>query len=262
MIGIIGAGNMGKALALRMKQRISISDVDPGKLRFFKKRHIRVAKDNIGLVKRSNIIIIAVKPQIMEGVLKEIKPLIKNKLLISVAAGIETRLIERIVGDIRVIRVMPNMPALVGKGISAVAAGRFASRKDMIKTRSIFLNVGEVVEVKEKLMDAVTALSGSGPAYYFLFTDMLTKAGEACGLKKDFATRLALATFIGAAHSVNVGKITMQDFVKKVASKGGTTEAALKVFKKRRLETIVKEAVSAACDKSRYLTLRYRRRSE
>ena len=254
MIGIIGAGNMGKALALRMKQKILVNDADSGKLRFFKKRHIGVAKDNIDLVKRSNIIIIAVKPQTMGGVLKEIKPFIKNKLLISIAAGVETRSIERIAGNIRVIRVMPNMPALVGKGISAVTAGRFASRKDATKARSIFLNVGEVVEVKEKLMDAVTALSGSGPAYYFLFTDVLTKAGEACGLKKDLAARLALATFIGAAHSANISRITMQDFVKKVASKGGTTEAALKVFKKKRLEAIVKEAVSAARNKSRHLT--------
>lgn len=250
MIGIIGAGNMGRALVSRIRQRVLVSDAERGKLRFLKKRHVALAKDNTDLVKRSGIIIIAVKPQDISGVIKEIRPFIKDKLLISIAAGVKTDSIERALGRARVVRVMPNMPALAGKGISAISAGRFADSKDTAKTRNIFLNVGEVVEVKEKLMDAVTAVSGSGPAYYFLFTDMLIKAGEMCGLKKGLAAKLALATFVGAAHSAAVSKISMREFIKKVASKGGTTEAALKVFEKRRLEAIVKEAVNAAHQKS------------
>ena len=205
------------------------------------------------MTKRSKVIILAVKPQHIAGVLKEIAPFVKDKLVISIAAGVKTGALEKILGRKRIVRVMPNMPAMVGKGISAVTAGRFASKKDLRLTRGIFLNLGEVVEVKESLMDAVTALSGSGPAYYFLFTDLVRRAGIRCGLKKDLAEKLAMATFIGAAESCRNTDISMQGFVKKVASKGGTTEAALKVFKKKGLERIVEEAVIAARNKSRTL---------
>ncbi|MFC1667190.1 pyrroline-5-carboxylate reductase [Candidatus Omnitrophota bacterium] len=254
MIGIIGAGNMGKAIALRINQRILISDVDTAKLRFKKNKRISITRDNIGLTKRSKVIILAVKPQHIAGVLKEIRPYIKNKLIISIAAGVETALIEKILGRVRVVRVMPNMPALVGKGISAIAIGRFAPRKDSDITRRIFLNLGEVVEIKESLMDAVTAVSGSGPAYYFLFTDILKKAGQTSGLEESLAGELARATFIGAARCAGATDISMRDFVKKVASKGGTTEAALGVFKQKGLERVVKQAVRAALNRSNYLT--------
>ena len=252
MIGIIGAGNMGRAIALRIKAKTIISDVDRSRLRI-KKGRILVTKGNISLTKRSKVIILAVKPQHIAGVLKEIAPFVKDKLVISIAAGVKTGALEKILGRKRIVRVMPNMPAMVGKGISAVTAGRFASKKDLRLTRGIFLNLGEVVEVKESLMDAVTALSGSGPAYYFLFTDLVRRAGIRCGLKKDLAEKLAMATFIGAAESCRNTDISMQGFVKKVASKGGTTEAALKVFKKKGLERIVEEAVIAARNKSRTL---------
>ena len=253
MIGIIGAGNMGRAIALRIKAKTIISDVDRSRLRI-KKGRILVTKGNISLTKRSKVIILAVKPQHIAGVLKEIAPFVKDKLVISIAAGVKTGALEKILGRKRIVRVMPNMPAMVGKGISAVTAGRFASKKDLRLTRGIFLNLGEVVEVKESLMDAVTALSGSGPAYYFLFTDLVRRAGIRCGLKKDLAEKLAMATFIGAAESCRNTDISMQDFVKKVASKGGTTEAALKVFKQKGLEKMIVQAVKAACTKSRKLT--------
>ena len=252
MIGIIGAGNMGRAIALRIKAKTIISDVDRSRLRI-KKGRILVTKDNISLTKRSKVIILAVKPQHIKGALKEIAPFVKDKLVISIAAGVKTGALEEILGRKRIVRAMPNMPAMVGKGITALAAGRFASKKDLRLARGIFLNLGEVVEVKESLMDAVTALSGSGPAYYFLFTDLVRRAGIRCGLKKDLAEKLAMATFIGAAESCRNTDISMQGFVKKVASKGGTTEAALKVFKKKGLERIVEEAVIAARNKSRTL---------
>ena len=253
MIGIIGAGNMGRAIALRIKAKTIISDVDRSRLRI-KKGRILVTKDNISLTKRSKVIILAVKPQHIKGALKEIAPFVKDKLVISIAAGVKTGALEEILGRKRIVRAMPNMPAMVGKGITALAAGRFASKKDLRLARGIFLNLGEVVEVKESLMDAVTALSGSGPAYYFLFTDLVRRAGIRCGLKKDLSEKLAMATFIGAAESCRNTDISMQDFVKKVASKGGTTEAALKVFKQKGLEKMIVQAVKAACTKSRKLT--------
>ena len=255
MIGIIGAGNMGRAIALRIKAKTIISDVDRSRLRI-KKGRILVTKDNISLTKRSKVIILAVKPQHIKGALKEIAPFVKDKLVISIAAGVKTGALEEILGRKRIVRAMPNMPAMVGKGITALAAGRFASKKDLRLARGIFLNLGEVVEVKESLMDAVTALSGSGPAYYFLFTDLVRRAGIRCGLKKDLAEKLAMATFIGAAESCRNTDISMQDFVKKVASKGGTTEAALKIFKQKKLALIVEQAVMAAYKRSCQLSSR------
>lgn len=254
MLGIIGAGNMGRAIASRVNKKILVSDIDPSKLDFRKNRQILIARDNIDLTKRSKVIILAVKPQDIIEVLKEIWPYIKGKLIISIAAGVETRSIEKILKGARVIRVMPNMPALVGKGISAITRGRFAGKKDMDAARRIFVNVGEIVEVKEGLMDAVTALSGSGPAYYFLFTDILKRAGQAIGLEEGLAEKLAVATFIGAANTAEAAGIPMQDFIKKVASKGGTTEAALRTFKQKGLERIVKQAVSSASKMSRALS--------
>ena len=253
MIGIIGAGNMGKAIASGINKKVLINDVVSSRLRSIRARYVKKSKNNIDLVRCSDIIILAVKPQDIKRLLLEVKPYTKGKLIVSIAAGVKISFIEKILGRVRVVRVMPNMAALVGKGISGIARGRFAARKDVDIVRKIFMQVGDVVLVKEKSMDAVTALSGSGPAYYFLFTDMLEKAGQAIGLKKDIARQLARATFIGAAASSSATKISMQDFVKKVASKGGTTEAALKVFKKKGLERIVKQAIKAAHKKSKAL---------
>ena len=251
MIGIIGAGNMGMAIAKRINGKVLISDIDKLKLRAFKDNRIAAALNNIELVRHSNIVILSVKPQDFTALLKEIKPYVKSKLVISIAAGINTAFIERILcSRVRVIRVMPNMPSAVGKGISAITTGRFAGFKDIRIARSIFLKLGEVVEIKENLMDAVTAVSGSGPAYYFLFTALLEKAACANGLGKGIASRLARATFIGAAEVAKGIDFSMDDFIKKVASKGGTTEIALKVFKEYDLEGIVKKAVTAARKKS------------
>ena len=238
MIGIIGAGNMGMAIASAIKGKIFLSD-----------KNKRIS-DNVTVAKRSDIIILAVKPQDIGEVLRDIKPYIKGKLIISIAAGVTTSSIEKALGKARVIRVMPNMPAMVGKGISAVTSGRFAKSKDLKIAFGIFSKVGEVVEVKEKMMDVVTAVSGSGPAYYFLFTHLLAKAGEASGLEKGLAVKLAKATFIGAAETACRKDLSMEEFVKKVASKGGTTEAALKIFKSRKLESIIKQAVKAAAQRS------------
>jgi len=254
MIGIIGAGNMGSAIALRMDQKILISDAAKARLRALKRRRrILTSASNIDVARRSNVVILAVKPQRIAGVLNEIKPYVKGKLVISIAAGVGTRLIEKILKSSRVIRIMPNMPLVAGKGMSAIAIGRTASKKDLAAARRIFSRFGEVIAVKESSMDAVTAVSGSGPAYYFLFTDLLEKAARACGLKKNIARQLAKATFIGAAACASATNVSMQDFVKKVASKGGTTEAALKVFKRKKLQRIVNQAVQAAITRSHHL---------
>ena len=255
MIGIIGAGNMGMAIASGLRERFLVSDEDVSKLKAIKNRKVSIARSNIDLARQSNVIILAVKPQDIGKVLKEIKPHVKEKLIISIAAGIKTSSIEKVLGKVEVIRVMPNMPAMVGKGISAISRGRFAGSSDFKVASRILSNVGEVIEVKENMMDAVTAVSGSGPAYYFLFTHLLQKAAQASGLKKDIAVKLARATFIGAAEVIKSKDLSMEELVKKVASKGGTTEAALKVFEEEKLEAIVKKAVKHAAMRSNNLTL-------
>jgi len=256
MISIIGAGNMGMIIASGIKERVLVSDSDISKLRNIKYKNISIAHNNIDLTRQSNIIILAVKPQDIRGVLEEIKPYAKEKLIISIAAGVTTLFIEKILGKVRVIRVMPNMPAMVRKGISVISQGRFAKVEDFKIAGRIFSNLGEVVKVREKMMDAVTAVSGSGPAYYFLFTYLLAKAAETNGLKEDLALKLAKATFIGAAEIIKSKKLSIKELVKKVASKGGTTEAALKVFKQKKLGAIIKKAVKSALYRSSNLTIR------
>ncbi len=255
-IGIIGAGNMGMAIALRLNNKgVLISDIALSKVHLKKVKGISVAREgNVDLVKRSDTIVIAVKPQDIACVLNEISPFVKNKLIISIAAGVTTEYIENILGKARVIRVMPNMPAIVGKGISAITLGRSAQEKDIRMARRIFLSLGEVIEVSEDFMDAVTSISGSGPAYYFLLTDILEKAAIKLGLKKALARQLAFSTFIGAAEVAKTSQLSMSGLVKKVASKGGTTEAALKVFKRKGLKRIVREAVRAAAKRSGQLS--------
>jgi pyrroline-5-carboxylate reductase len=254
MIGIIGAGNMGRAIALRIGEKAIVSDIVKSNLAALKNKRIKITGDNAELARKSNIIILAVKPRDIEGVLKQIGPYLAGKLIISIAAGVRTSTIEKIIDKIRVIRVMPNMPAQEGKGMSAVSAGKFVSKQDISKTRGIFLKLGEVVEVKESMMDAVTAVSGSGPAYYFLFTDLLEKAGVKIGLNKGLARKLASATFVGSAGTIALSDITMREGIKKVASKGGTTEAALEIFQKNKLGDTIEKAVKAAKKRSKNLS--------
>ena len=235
---------MGSVIASGIKGKVLLSD---------KNKHIF---DNISLAKRSDVIILAVKPQDIRNVLEEIKPYTKGKLVISIAAGVTTLFLEKILGKVRVVRIMPNMPVMVGKGISAISCGRFAKAKDFKIASRIFSNLGEVIEVKEKMMDAVTSVSGSGPAYYFLFTYLLANAAQANGLKKGLALKLARATFIGAAEIIKSKNLSMEELIKKVASKGGITEAALKVFKQEKLGTIIKKAVKSALLKSSNVTKR------
>jgi len=174
-IAIIGGGKWEASLPRDYSSKIVphknivITDIDAARLDFLgSSLKLRISNNNEKTVRNADIIILAVKPQNMAATLQEIKPAInKSKLVISIAAGITTNFIEKyLVKGVRVVRVMPNTPALVGEGTAAVAAGRFAKAGDVKLTRTIFNAVGVSHEVEEKLMDAVTALSGSGPAYF------------------------------------------------------------------------------------------------
>lgn len=261
-IGIIGAGNMGEALIKRLQIancKLQVTDKNVKRKNYIRRKyHIPVVGDNIRLIRSSEMIIVAAKPQDIDGVLKDIKAGFiglgpATPAIISIAAGITTQYIEeRIGGRIRVIRVMPNTPALLGEGISAVSLGKYATRKEKKVAVSIFGLLGVVVEVEERLMDVVTALSGSGPAYIAYISEILRKVGEEKGLTQKTASLLVNQMLLGTAKLL--AQCEPRALIERVASKGGTTEAALRVFEKKRLKEIVEGAVLAAAKRSKELS--------
>jgi pyrroline-5-carboxylate reductase len=222
------------------------------------KYRINIGADNRRLAKDAAIIILSVKPQDINSVLDEIKPVLRtDRLIISICAGVRSGYIERSLGKrIAVIRVMPNMPALIAAGISAIAKGRFAKRKDVDVAGAIFSGLGETILLKENRLDAVTALSGSGPAYIFYIAESLIAAGRHLGFSAESARKLALKTVLGSAKLMDISGSNLSVLIKKVASKGGTTEAALKVFEKDKLAQIIAQAVKAAFRRSKQLSQR------
>jgi len=263
-IGIIGCGNMGEAIFSRLLKKIGnstslmVSELDAARRAAIQDKYkIIVEIDNNYLVKYCDVIIIAVKPQDFDKVLKQevCCGISKDKLLISIAAGITTKHIESVVGkDVPVIRVMPNMPAIIGEAISSISAGTSATKEHMDTARFIFSTIGDVVEVDEKSVDAVTAISGSGPAYFFYVIEALIEAAKKLKLDKETAERLVLKTALGSSKLLDALKEDPARLRQKVTSKGGTTEAALKVFDKKKLKKIVEEAAKAACKRSKELS--------
>lgn len=261
-IGIIGGGHMGEALLagilkkrLVSKGRLSVVEVLRARQRFLKKRYgVSVTDDSRKIAWQSQILILAVKPQQMGEVLKTVAPLPKNCLVISIAAGVRLSFLERYLGSLPMVRVMPNLAAAVGEAISALAKGRHAKRGHAVMAEKIFRSVGDTVWVAESKLDAVTALSGSGPAYVASFMKALSEGAPPIGLPKRLALRLVQKTFEGSVAYLSEKGIDPETFVKRVASKGGTTEAALKVFQKRRLSETVALALRRATERSRQLS--------
>ncbi len=261
-IGVIGGGNMGTALLsglIRRRtvaaSRVMVSDADTKKLRAVN-RTLRVKTTTCNCeAAGQSVVLLAVKPQQMEPVLKEIRSSLAHKpLLISIAAGISTGWIEKKIGaKIPVIRVMPNTPALVGKGISAIARGRYASAAHEKLALEIFRSVGETVVVSEKSIDAVTAVSGSGPAYFFFLMEQMIASGKRLGLRPELVRALVLATAEGAAQLALQSNDDPAVLRQKVTSKGGTTEAALKVLEKKKAGQAVQQAILAAARRAKQL---------
>jgi pyrroline-5-carboxylate reductase len=263
-IGIIGCGNMGEAIFSRLSQvmekstLLMVSEMDSARRDTIQTKYkIIVEIDNNHLVKYCDAIILAVKPKDFEKVLKQeiccgVSP---NKLLISIAAGITTKHIESVVGrDIPVIRVMPNMPAMIGEAISSISAGTSATKEHVDITREIFSKIGTVVEVEENMVDAVTAISGSGPAYFFYFMENLIEAAKKLGLGSNVSRKLVIKTALGSAKLLDQSKEEPGLLRRKVTSKGGTTEAAIKIFDGKKLNGIILAAAEAACKRSKELS--------
>ena len=263
-IAIIGAGNMGEALISGLTvsgsskpKSIICTDVRESRLEEIKKEYgVRTTENNIDAVEASDIIVYAVKPQIMASVLKETaEKLDMSKLIISIAAGVPMAAIESCLNkDLRLIRVMPNIPAAVKEGASAIAAGGHASDEDVDLAMQIFNSVGKCVFLKENyLMDAITGLSGSGPAYIFLIVDALADAGVKMGLAREEALFLSTQTVLGAAKLLMETGEHPGQLKDRVTSPGGTAIAGLATLEEGGLRTTLIHAVEAATDRSKEL---------
>lgn len=265
-IGIIGCGNMGEAILKGIvsnkvvsHRNIFISDVDSRKLNRIKKVYnVEATFNNSMVTKASDLIIMAVKPQQMDSALSSISECLNNKkLLVSIAAGVTVKRISSIIGDdIPIVRVMPNMPALIGMGFSAISFSEGVDKSFVKFTKAIFDSIGEVLEVKEKDLDTITAISGSGPAYFFYLVERLIKSGIKLGLAPETAKKAAIKTALGSIELLNRTEEDPSILRKKITSKGGTTEAAFKVFKKRGLDRIIQNGIKAAKDRSKKLSRR------
>ena len=261
-IGFIGAGNMAEAIARGLAARGTPKDAlyasDPSEARrsLFAGMAGGVYADNTAVLPKAATIVLAVKPQIMASVLAEIGPhMPPDALVISIAAGISTEFVRHFLPDCPIVRVMPNTPCLVGKGISVLYASPQVAAEQRACAEGIFQSCGATEWVpEESLIDAVTALSGSGPAYFFRFCELLSDAGAKAGLTPELAESLARHTFFGAARLAEATGETVEVLRKKVTSPGGTTEAALRVCANEGLGALVDSAVAAAAQRAEELS--------
>ncbi len=262
-IAVIGAGNMGTALLRGIlasgwgaKNNVVASHPKPSKgAALASELGIAVTESNEEAARKAQIVILAVKPQILESVLAEIRPALRrDALLISIAAGFPTSRVEAAVGrSAPVVRAMPNVAAVVRSSATVLCAGRYAKAAHLADARRIFESIGLVVELPEYQLDAVTGLSGSGPMYVFQIIEGLSDAGVRVGLSRDVSTALTIQTVLGAARMAGELKVHPGILKDSVTSPGGTAIAALHSLERNRLRAILMDAVEAATARSKEL---------
>jgi pyrroline-5-carboxylate reductase len=256
-ITLIGAGNMGTALVHGLIKAgfpagaITAADSDPQRVKTLKQAYgIHAAASNSAAVARCDLLVLAVKPQQMQQVLLEMKSAILHTfpVILSIAAGIRIAFIKQQLSEqVPVIRCMPNTPALIQAGISALYAGNELKPEARLLAETVVNAVGESLWLdNENQMDAVTALSGSGPAYFFYIMESLIQAGMTLGLSEKQARQLCLQTSKGAAQLAMQSKQSLIELRQHVTSPGGTTEAAIQVLQQRQINTILTQALVAA----------------
>lgn len=249
VIGIIGFGNMGSAIAKELKTGYEIYCFDKDKAKISNITGISIADSNVDLASRAEAIILAVKPQDFDNVLDEIKGSVKGKLIISIAAGITTGYIEKRLGKVKVVRAMPNIGAKIGAAESSLCKGRNAKDEDLHFAKGLFNCIGKTWVMPEDMIDAATAISGSGPAYIYYdlenkkinpfnvpeeikqeYISRLRKAAERVGFDTETAMELAVSTTGSSLELIRITGIPPAKLREQVTSKGGTTEAALKIL--------------------------------
>jgi len=262
-IAFIGGGNMAEALARGLLSAgttaadIRIAEPLAKRRAYWKKAYrISATDSNLDAARDATIVVVAVKPQIIDSVLAELAQAIdRHKLVVSIAAGVPLARLERPLGvRPRVVRVMPNTPCLVGRGASVLVAGGGATKADARRARTLFAHVGNAYVVDdEKVLDAVTGLSGSGPAYVYLFAEALIRGARAEGLDDDLAARLTYETLAGAAEMLLRTGRSPEELRAAVTSPGGTTLAGLNRLADGEFTKTVTAAVRAATRRSRQL---------
>jgi pyrroline-5-carboxylate reductase len=274
-IGFIGAGNMAEAMIGALLQshtaaagNLFASDIDAEKRASLQERYrIHSLEDNFGVYRESDILVLAIKPQFFEAAVTSITkhplyPMNARKLIVSIAAGIRIQKMERLFyegfgQDVRVahpiIRVMPNTPALVLSGISGLSPNRFAQQTDIQNARCILEAMGTVLEFPEEQLDAVTAVSGSGPAYVFYLMEAMIAGAQKIGLDHEAAVVLVRETIRGAVELYRQSGENPEVLRKKVTSPGGTTEAAIRVLDEAGVKQSWIAAIEAAAARSREL---------
>jgi len=262
-IGCLGGGAMAQALLTGLiksgiqARNLYVSDTRHERLDYLSRElGVNGRESNRDLVRESDVVILAVKPQVVEEVLKETGDLFQpRQTLISIAAGITTRFIEKFLPEpVPVIRVMPNTPCLLGCGASALCSGTNAGDRDRERARAIFSAVGRAVEVPEGLMDAVTGLSGSGPAYMYVILEALADAGVRVGLPRDVALLLSAQTMLGAARMVLETSEHPGRLKNMVTTPGGTAIAGVYALEEGGLRVTLMRAVEEATRRSRELS--------
>ena len=261
-LSFVGGGRMAEALINGVlsaggytAEQIHVADPNTARLDHLNTQYgVQIGVTNHEAVVSSDVVVLAVKPQVMAEVLKEIGDVLTKRLVISVVAGVRLgRMIEACGPQARIIRAMPNTPAMIGEGMTALAIGPGVEESEMRCARQIFESVGRVVRVDERFMDAVTGLSGSGPAYVFLMIEAMVDGGVKMGLPRETASLLAAQTVLGAARMVLKTGDHPARLKDQVASPGGTTIAGLHRLEQGGLRGVLIDAVEAAARRSQEL---------
>lgn len=262
-VAVLGSGKMGEILAAGMVRsgvcppsRIFVTDADPDRLDQVAARHgFTRAGSNPEAVEASAVVVLAVKPNNIAGLLAEIAPSVgQGHLVLSIAAGITTAALEQGLGEgVAVVRAMPNAASSVGEGITAICPGTSATEAHLELARQLLEGVGPVLSVGEPYIDAVTAVSGSGPAYFALFAEAMVDAGVTVGLPRDVSARLVAQTMKGTAALMTQGGMEPAEVRRAVTSPGGTTAMAIRELERAGVRAGILNAVQAAYDRARGL---------
>ncbi|HOL18858.1 MAG TPA: pyrroline-5-carboxylate reductase [Candidatus Hydrogenedens sp.] len=262
-LAVLGFGNMGQAIikGLLRKQiltpeQIFIYDPDIEKQQTAKELNIQIAQEITTLMEKTKYLLIAVKPQIIQSALEPIKSQIQNDVrIISIAAGISINFYKTILNqpNLRIIRTMPNTPALVGEGITAISLSPECNENDKTLAQKIFESIGKIVFVPEEQINIITAVSGSGPAYFYYLCEAIIDAGKSLGLSEETTLSLVEQTFYGSAVLLMKEKELPQQLRARVTSKGGTTESAVNIFETENFKSIVNKAIYSAYKRAQEL---------
>jgi len=268
-LGFIGAGNMAEAIVhgalakhLLTPPNIIVSDIKPERLAYFNEKYrVGTSPDALGVIERAEIVVLATKPQDISAVAASLSAhahTCKLRLLISICAGVSTQRLERefaalIPAGLPIVRVMPNLPAIVGNAASGVAAGNFATTEHVAWTLALFRAVGVAHQLPEELLDAVTGVSGSGPAYVFLLMEAMIDGAIALGIPADVARDLVLTTVLGAARLAISTADSPAEWRQRVTSPGGTTAAGLAVLESAHFRDAVINCIAAATNRGKEL---------